>query len=436
MTAASSAGHDRDVPAYFVAYLWVVLAAPFVLLGIVVFAVFRRYRGRRIPTWAKWSGAFLTGFCISPALILLPEPVWLILLILPIAWVAFLLGRSGLFRLAGLMVIGLALPALIWFGAYLYLDVQLAVAFYGYEPYLRFVLAVAGTLMGIGMVVIGDHPAPARLTKQPDTPRDPMALANAMAAGIALGPFTLPSLVAEGAAFVVTVIAVSVATIAGVPWPLVVLGAALLYMVVSTELWYLAFPADARAAWAGFAYVGHIEQERWRATTGTEPPHNDKMFRQWLNDNVERPETRWAHAEMLAVVGLLDEARAMAQRIEAHTLAEAFDRDSMLTYIDWIDGQEIDFDERIRVAETIGAPGSPERLFARGAAALALARERAATHDDWMTPLTDFARDTGNRGWASLRQDTRRRRMTATFLLGLVVGLLFTVPAMLLGEVL
>jgi hypothetical protein len=423
------------MPAGFLAYLWVVLAAPFALLGILAFALFCRYRRRRIPTWAKWSGGFLAGLCISPALILVPEPLWLIVLIGPVVWISFLLGRSGRFRLAGLLFIGLALPGLVWFGAFLFSDVDLVVAFYGYEPYLRFVLAMAGVLMGIGLVVMGDHPAPPRLTKRPETPRDPMALANAMAAGIALGPFTLPSLVAEGAAFVVTAIAVTVATTAGVSWPLVVLGAALLYMVVSTELWYLSFPADARAAWAGFAYVGHIEQERWRATTGTEPPHSDTMFRQWLSDNIERPETRWAHAELLAVVGRLEEARTMAARIEADTPAEAFDRDSMLTYIDWIDGQQVDLEERIRLAETIGASGSPERLFARGAAALALARERAATNGDWMTPLKDFARDTGNRGWGHFRQDTRRRRMTATFLVGLLVGLLFTVPAMLLGEV-
>ena len=426
----------HGMPAGFIGYLVVVLAAPFALLAILAYALFRRYHRRRIPTWAKWSGAFLAGFCISPALILVTEPVWLIVLILPIVWIAFLLARSGRFRLAGLLSIGVAVPGLIWFGAFLFSDAELVIAFYGYEPYLRFVLALAGTMMGIGLLVVGDHPAPSRLTKPPETPRDPMALANAMAAGLALGPFTLPSIVAEGAAFVATAIAVTVATPIGVPWPLVVLGAALLYMVVSTELWYLAFPADARAAWAGFSYVGHIEAERFRATTGTEPPHSDKQFRQWLADNAERPETRWAHAELLAVVGRLDEARAMAERIEADSPAEAFDRDSMLTYIDWIDGQQIDFDERIRVAQTIGAPGSPERSFAQGAAALSLARERAATHGDWMTPLSDFARETNNLGWTWFRQDTRRRRMTATFLLGLLVAVLFVVPAMLLGQVL
>ncbi|HEX5578182.1 MAG TPA: hypothetical protein VFY43_00785 [Candidatus Limnocylindria bacterium] len=424
------------MPAGFVAYLVSVLAAPFALLGILAFALLRRYRRRRIPNWAKWSGALLTGFCLSPAFILLPEPIWLILLLLPLAWIAFLLGRSGRFRLAGLMVLGLTVPGAFWLGALVYAKVPLMTGFSGYEPYFRFVLATAGTLVGIGMVLMGDHAAPARLTRPPDTPRDPMTLANAMAAGIAVGPFNLPSLVAEGVAFVVTAIAVTAATTAGLPWPVVVLGAGLLYMVISTELWYLAFPADARAAWAGFAYIGHIEQERWRATTGTEPPYNDKLFRQWLATNTERPETRWAHAEMLAVVGRLEEARAMAERIEAETPAEAFDRDAMLTYIDWIDGQEIDFDERLRAAEAIGAPGSPERLFARGSAAISLARERAATHGDWMTPLGDFDRQTGHLGWAYLRQDTRRKRMTATFLLGLLVGLLFTVPAMLLGEVL
>ena len=250
---------------------------------------------------------------------------------------------------------------------------------YGIGLYLRWASMLAGTVMGIGLIVIGDHAprVPAVLMTKPGTARDPFALGNVMAASVALGPFPLPSVVAELAAFFATLAAVTVATTVGLPWPLTVLGGALLFMVVSTELWYLVFPGEARKSWSGFAYVGHLEQDRWRSTTGTEPPNTAKKFKEWLRDNVERPETRWAHAEMLAVVGRLDEARAMAQRIEADTPTEVYDRNAMLDYIEWIDGREIDFDARRREADTIGMPGSRERLFARGLAAIALARERA-----------------------------------------------------------
>jgi hypothetical protein len=155
-------------------------------------------------------------------------------------------------------------------------------------------------------------------------------------------------------------------------------------------------------------------------------------MRAWLDHNDERPETRSFHAEMLAVVGRTDEARAMAERIEAATPAEEFDRQALLDYIDWIDGAELDHAGRLREADAIGSPGSPERLFARGLAAIALARDRAHQGSDWRRPLIEFQREIGSQGWAWFRQDTRRQRMTVTFLVGLLVGGLFVIPGLFL----
>jgi hypothetical protein len=248
------------------------------------------------------------------------------------------------------------------------------------------------------------------------------------------GPFTLPGLVAELAAFLVTVVATSVAALAGVPWPITLVGGALLFMVIGTELWYRAFPGRTRLAWGGYAYVGHREQVRWRATTGTQVPTSVKAFHAWLRDNVERPETRWAHAELLAVVGRIEEARAMAERIEANTPEEAFQRRSMLDYIEWIDGQGQDFEEGLREAETIGMPGSDDRLLARGLATLALARDRAQAGGDWKSPLAAFGQEVGPAGWAAWRADTHRRRLIGTLLVGLVLAAFATIPALFLGQ--
>ncbi|HKO34221.1 MAG TPA: hypothetical protein VJY85_10790 [Candidatus Limnocylindria bacterium] len=423
------------MPAQLTAYLWVALAAPFLLLALIAFALVRRYHERAIPSWAKWSGAFLTGFCVSAVFIIDEDPLWFILPSLPVIWVAYLMARSGRFRLAGLMALGLTLPAAVYWASLLLADAANPAPLFGPGLNLRFLTVAAGVVTGIGLVVIGDHVEQRpRIVKQPaGTTRDPMALGNAMAADLLIGPFSLPSLTAELTAFLVTSAALTVAVLAGVPWPFTLLGGALLFMVIATELWYRAFPQRSRMAWVGYAYVGHQEMERWRAATGTQPPASVKAFHAWLRDNAERPETRWAHAELLAVVGRLDEARAMAQRIEANTPAEENERQSMMQFIEWIDGQDVDLDDRLRQADLVGEPGSDARLYARGLATLALARDRAQADGDWKSPLVAFGQEVGATGWAAWRADTHRRRMISTLLVGLLIASLAAIPIALAG---
>jgi len=418
-------------------YLRISLALPFLLLGVFVYAIVRRYRGLPIPTWAKCSIALLLGFSLSPAYVFfVREPLLVIMPSLPVLWVAFILGRSGRFRLAGLVILGMTLPGALWWGRFVVEDQFDPLDLYTSALWWWWFPAVVGVVMAVGLIFIGDHAGTGpRVMKRPrNAARDPMALGNALSKALAFGPYPLPSVAAELVAFVVTVPAVGAATALGAPWPLAVLGGAVAYCLIATELWYVAFPRHLRGAWEAFAYVGHIEMERFRASCGTPVPNTEAKFHAWLRDNPERPETRWAHAELLAVVGRTEEARSIAERIPTSTPSEEFSRRLTLDYIDWIEGAEVDLGARVREADEIGADGSDERRLARGLAVWALARDRADAGADWKKPLEDFRRDIGGIGWEWIRQDSHRQRLLNTFALGLVVSILASLPWMLFSR--
>jgi hypothetical protein len=422
----------RDMSAEAELYLRLCLAAPFAFLALLAYALVRRYRVLRTPRWVSWPAAFLLGFGLSPAFILIiTSPIWTGGLVLLVGWMAWQLARGGRFGLAGMLVLGLCLPGLLWWGRLLVEDALDPLSLYEPGLVLWWLPELVGVVMAIGLVIIGDRTAGRIevIRRPPNVARHPTALGNALQRGILFGPSSLPSLVSELCAFLVVGPVTLVASAAGLPWPLVVLGGGLLFMLIATELWYLAFPAGLRPAWEVFAFVGHAEQERWRAETRTEVPKTVKEIHAWLSRHEERPENRWARGELLAMLGRLDEARALAQRIEPVTQDDALHRAALLDYIDWIDGEELDVDEITLRAETVGQPGSQERLLARGEVAVAIARDQAERGGDWKAPLVALRDEIGTIGWEVFRQDTHRTRMVVTFLAGLVVATLALVPA-------
>jgi len=427
------------MPLEFELYLRIALVSPLAFLALLAYAIVRRYRGLATPTWVAWSAAFLVGFAFSPILVILvAEPIWMLVLALPGVWIAAMLARSGRFRTGGSVVLGMSLPGFVLW-SWLYLeDLRDPAPLYVDTVRLWWVLTLVGVVMAIGLVIIGDRgdPVPRVMRRPSNTARDPMALGNALSAAIALGPYPLPAIVAGLVAFVTMTVAVGIAIAVGLPWPVAVLGGTLLYTLVATETLYIAYPREARRAWAAFSYVGSMEMARWRSITGTAVPDTEAKIRAWLRDHDERPETRWAHAELLAVVGRVDDARSMAERIETDTQPQAFERAALLDYIDWIDGAEVDFVSRLRDAERIGEAGTTERLFARGLATLGLARDRAEAGGDWMSPLLDLERDTRPAGWRSFRADTRPRLLVLNLLLGLLVSALATLLSTLLPALL
>jgi hypothetical protein len=418
-------------------YLRVSLVVPFLLVGLLAYAMVRRYRGLPIPGWVLGSGSFVLGFSLSSALVLfVTEPIWVAALSAPALWIAWQGARRGRLRLAGLVVLGLALPGAVWWGRFVIEDVLDPASLYEPVLLLWWLPGLLGVLAAVALLIVGDGPdtVPPVMRRPPNVARDPMALGNALQRAIQFGPYPFPTVVAESIAFVVIAVAVPVGTAVGIPWPLVVPVAALGYMFIGTEAWYLAYPPHARPAWEAFAFLGNADMQRFRDETGTDVPNTERRIHAWLRDNPERPETRWARAELLAVVGRVEEARTTAARIEARTEDEIRRRDETVDYIDWISGKDLDFHAIRKRAEAAGEPGSLERRLARGSAAIALARDLAAKDGDWQTPLADLRSEIGAAGWAAFRRDTYRRRLTMTFVVGLVMAALMTIPGQVLAQ--
>lgn len=417
-------------------YLRLVLVSPLALLAVLAYAIVRRYLGWPTPTWAIWAAALLFGFAFSPTFVLAVESAaWMLLLVLPLLWVVLSLVRGRRFRTAGMLLLGTALPGALLWGWFVLSDAMDPVPLYREDIVLWWLPTLAGTLTGGVLVGFGDRvAAEPRVMRGPlVTARDPMALGNRLTAAVALGPLPMPMVAGELVAFVATLMAVGVGSAIGLPWPVLLLGGATFFSVIATEAFYLAYPPDARRAWAAFSYVGSKEVARWRAVTGRPAPATEAAMHTWLRDNEERPETRPYHAELLAVVGRVDEARAMAERIEADSTAEGFEKAALLDYIDWIDGADVDFAARLRDAERVGEAGSSERLFARGLATIGLARDRAAGGGgDWMAPLHEFEEMTRPAGWRMFRSDTYQRLIVQNLLIGLFAAMLATLPAALL----
>lgn len=429
----------RPMPPEIESYLRLVLFSPLAFLAVLAYAIVRRYRGLPTPGWAVAVGAFLIGFPFSPIFVIAVESAfWMALLVLPMVWVVVSLARGRRFRIAGLLLLGIALPGAVVWGTFVLGDALDPAPLYRPEVVLWWLPTLVGSLIGAGLVGLGDRAsAVPRVMRGPlTTSRDPMALGNVLSAAVALGPLPMPGVVGGIVAFVATTLAVSLGSVVGLPWPLTLLGGTALFAVVATELFYLAYPRHARRAWAAFSYVGSTEMARWRAVTGMPAPATEAAMDAWLRDNQERPETRLYHAELLAVVGRVDEGRAMAERIVVDSPNEAFEKAALLDYIDWIDGAQVDFAARLRDAERIGDEGSSERLFARGLATIGLARERAASGGDWMSPLQELEEATGPAGWRMFRSDTYRRLLVQDLLIGLLVAMLATVPATVLPALL
>ena len=166
--------------------------------------------------------------------------------------------------------------------------------------------------------------------------------------------------------------------------------------------------------------LSNPETKRWIDTTGTRVPATVSAMRRWLERNPERPETRWARAQVLILTGDLAEARAVVERMPIETAWDRFEQESLRIYIDWVEGGDPDFDALRAKAEMVGEPGSAERLAARGEAVIAVARDAAASGGDWMAPLIALRDEAGPVAGRLLRGDLRRATYRWYLLFGLI----------------
>jgi hypothetical protein len=392
--------------------------------GVLIYAGIQRYRGRPISRATVRLGAGLFGASNAIAFLFLPE-LWVVASFLPgPALVIYWLLRRGDWVAAGTLLIVLGLPGAVWWGYYLVQDALDPFVSYDSVLWLWWAPEVMVIFSGALLVARGDRemPAPLLFAKAPAHVRDPAAIGSAILRATTIGPIAIQTLIGVGAALVITGIGLPLAVRAGLPWPVAVIAGTVAFAVVGVELNYVAIPRRVRRAWEGFAVVGNPATKRWRAVVGTPVPHSLPGIRRWLERTPERPETRWARAEGLLLIGDLDEARAVMDRMPILTASDRFEQQTLHAYLAWIEGGEPDFDALRAGAETVGEPGSSERLAARGRVVLAVARDLAASGGDWMAPLIALRDEAGRTADGLLREDLRRVAYPRYALYGSIVS--------------
>ena len=389
-------------------------------IGVGAYAGFLRYRGRRVPAGVLRLAAGLLGAGQGVAFIFfIEDPLALVPLIVIPALGSYWLVRSGRRVAAGFLLATLGLAGALWWGFFLVQDLLDPLDLY--EPILwlwwapEVVLLIVGALVARG----GDRSAPATelIKRTPAHVRDPIALANAFQRELAVGPVQIQALVAFGVASPLIVVGLPYAIQAGLPWPVALVGGTVVYAVVAAELWQVAMPRRVRGAWEGFTLVANPETKRWLETTRTSIPRTRRAMQQWLQRNPDRPETRWARAQLLVAVGDLDEARGVAQAMPVKSDWDRFEQRTLLEHIEWVAGGETDLDALREQAETVGEPGSAERRTARGEVALAVARDLAVSGGDWMAPLKALRDEAGPAVAARLFREESRRHLYPQLLL-------------------
>jgi hypothetical protein len=392
--------------------------------GVLLYAGARRYRGQAISRATVRLGAGLEGATSAIGFLFLPE-LGLVALILAVpAFVTYWLLRRGHRVAAGTLLIALGLPGAAWWGFFLVQDALDPLSLYEAVLWLWWAPEVALIVGGALLIARGDRevPAPPLFEKAAAHVRDPAAIGSAILRATAIGPIPIQTLIGFGAALLITGIGLPLAVRAGVPWPVGLIAGTVAFAVVGVELNYMAIPRRVRRAWEGFAVIGNPATRRWRAVVGTPVPTTLAGIRRWLERVPERPETRWARAEGLILTGDLTEARAVVRRMPIVTAMDRFEQRTLRSYLDWVEGGDPDVDALRDEAETVGEPGSPERMEARGRVTLAIARDLAASGGDWMAPLIALRAEAGPAADGLLREDLRRIAYRWYLLFGLIVS--------------
>lgn len=393
---------------------------------VAVFAVSLRLRGRPVRSGLVRLLGGLIGAGFSIAFLYFDEPVTLLIFLAVPAYAAYELWKRGQRIAVGTMLITLALPGAAWWGFFLVEDQFDPFDLYDSILWLWLAPEVALIVVGGLLIVRGDRTIAAQepmvFGRAATHVRNPVEIANAIGRAMRIGSVPIPLLVSTVAVLLVFILGLVPAVRAGVPWPVGLLAGSVTFAVLTAELWSVALPRRLRMAWEGYAAVLSPEVKRWVAMTGTQVPTSLRAVRQWLQHNPDRPETRWARAQLLIITGDLVEARAAIEGMPLPTARDRFDQSALRVYLDWVAGGDPDFEALRAEAETVGEPGSAERLWARGEAAIAVARDTASRGGDWMAPLIALREEAGPVAGRMLRADIRRANYPKLLLTGLVVS--------------
>jgi hypothetical protein len=413
-----------------------ILVTVLALVGSLATMLVLRFRGRSIPPWLVRCAVAALGLQSGlTAILFVRQPTIFGALAVQLGVAIWFLWRAAGKTSTGMLLLLTALPGALWWGFFLVQDAIDPADLYLPNLWLWFAPSAVLLVVGGFLVRLGDlHVEGPVFPQAASLRRDPMPLANALARESSIGPLPLASLVSDGMAFLVAIAVVSLLG-SRLPWPIVLIAAAGAYTLISSELYYYALSPRLRRAWEGMAVLGNPGMKRWRAETGTSVPTSPAAMRNWLRATPDRPEIRWARAEIQALLGELEAARTSAEGMLLRSDADRFEQRTLLSWIGWLDGEDEDFDALTADAELVGGPGSAERLEARARVSQARARDIAARGGDWKRPLEELRQLRGQEPSALLRADLRRARYRVVPLVALAVSgislLLVNLPAQL-----
>jgi hypothetical protein len=383
-----------------------------VAAGLVIAAVLLKLRERPVPRWLGLVAAFAFGVFTSVGLSIpgsSDSPLALGSALFLLVLMPAMLAPARRFDLAGLILVGAGLPPLLWWTPFALWE--LATAGLDDERALLAWLAISGATVLLGLIgVLAGNRAPAPPPIPPPDQPDPgraVSIATAMMRDLRFGPIDLPNGVAIGLGLVAAIVVSLVLGRAGVDGVVTAIVSLALLALLGTELFYHAWPPRLVRAMAAHAFVGSWEMRRFMATTGTRPPTSAAAAQRWLDAHPETDANRWVRPELLGWVGRFDEADEVLERLPEATEEQRFERRSLRVFLDLLAGRPADVDGLAEAAESIGAPGSDERMRAVAAAAIAESRRRLAFGEaDWAAPLVEAQERIGPRSLGIQRADT------------------------------
>lgn len=390
------------------------------LVGALAAMLVLRFRGRSVPTWLVRVAIVVLGLQSGLAtIVFIRQPIMLASVGLQTAVVGWFLWRAGRRATTGILLLATGLPGTLWWGFFLVQDIFQESVSYQAVLWAWWAPSVVLVLAGGLLLLQGDHPLQRPIFPHaPSLARDPMAIGNAISRELSIGPLPLPTVIADGLALMVAAVGIGLWGHL-VPWPVAWIVAVAAYTLIATELFYFAIARRLRRAWEGMALVGSPQMIRWRTVSGTPVPLTVASMRSWLRDQPDRPETRWARAELQGTLGDLEAARGTTAAMPTETDADRFEQRSLLAWLNWLDGEDQDLDALSTEAEAVGEPDSPERADARGRVALARARDLLVRGGDWKAPLEAFQREHGQGSPSVLQRDLRRARFRSELLFAL-----------------
>jgi len=424
-----------DPTSVLIAIAVLTLVVPVIFLIVLAIAAVRRNRDQPVGDRLTSSLALLGGVTLGLFALVGSTDLLTDLPIL-VAAALFVLRewRRGHRRRAGWILAGSALPWTLLWAFYLAISAASIETFDMRSIWLALVGGLIPVVIGLVLVRRGDPAPPAPDLSAPagqPGSRSFGTISAAIRAPGFIGPIGL-SEVAALVAYVATWVVASFLVPAAMPRLVAIAIPALVASLLATEAYIRAMPSRSRLAFEAFSWLGEWELHR----LGMSPlrvPTTAGAARRWLASHPETPELLGFRAEILALAGQYQDARAAAERLPDSTPLERWERAEALDSIDWRSGGDGDQGGLEAAAAELLPRDGDDRLRAEVALATAEVRRRMADGrsepGDAADPLVAVRAQLGARADGQVGRALRRRLFLMFAIASLALGTLFELLA-------